>query len=200
MSSTNRSGTKRKKFDTYITPEPVVERFLDCWEEDLKQDRPDDYQFLYFPECRWLDPAAGGGADWGMTYHDVIKRRYRPNVIDTVDIRPDSLAQIKQDYLTVDLPSYDVIITNPPFSLAIQFIEKSLSLAEPDGYVIMLLRLNFFESKRRFEFFNTYTPERCYVHHRRISFTRDKKTDSIPYMHAVWRKGFYPDYTKLKVI
>lgn len=100
---------------------------------------------------------------------------------------------------------------------AIPIIEKALDDVAENGYVIMLLRLNFFGSKERKPFFDKYIPEWCFVHHARIGFT-DKKdesgyvlfdkngqtkrgsTDSIEYMHAVWRKGYKPEYTKLVVI
>lgn len=43
-------------------------------------------------------------------------------------------------------------------------------------------------------------PVTAYVHNRRMSFTDDGKTDSIEYMHAVWKKGEKPEYTRLKII
>ncbi len=64
----------------------------------------------------------------------------------------------------------------------------------------MLLRLNFFESKKRKEFFDKHMPEYSIVHHKRISFTPDGKTDSICYQHCIWRKNYNPEYAKLKVI
>jgi hypothetical protein len=81
----------------------------------------------------------------------------------------------------------------------------------------MLLRLNFFGSQERKSFFDKYMPEWAFVHRKRISFT-DKKdkdgyvvldkyghakrgsTDSIEYMHAVFKKGYKPEYTKLVII
>ena len=43
-------------------------------------------------------------------------------------------------------------------------------------------------------------PKYCFVHHRRISFTDDRKTDSIEYAHFVWQKGYNEQFTQLKVI
>lgn len=68
------------------------------------------------------------------------------------------------------------------------------------GYVVMLLRLNFFGSSQRLDFWQKQLPIWAYVHHRRFSFTDDGKTDSIEYMHAVWQKDTAPDFTMLKVI
>lgn len=110
-----------------------------------------------------------------------------------------------------------MIITNPPFSIAVPIIEKALEDVNDNGYVIMLLRLNFFGSKERKSFFDKYMPEWCFVHHIRVGFV-DKKnadgyvcfdkygkpkrgaTDSIEYAHFVFKKGLKPAYTKLVVI
>lgn len=64
----------------------------------------------------------------------------------------------------------------------------------------MLLRLNFFGSIARFEFFSKYRPKYCYVHHERMSFTDNGKRDSIEYCHMVFKKGYSGKYTKLRVI
>ncbi len=134
-----------------------------------------------------------------MTYPAIIKEKLGIEV-DTFDIREDSLAAIKGDYLTNTMPGYDVIITNPPFYLALEIIKKALSEVNDNGYIVMLLRLNFFGSNARFDFFKEHLPTWCFVHHRRFSFTDDGKTDSIEYMHAVWEKNHIPEFTKLKVI
>lgn len=63
----------------------------------------------------------------------------------------------------------------------------------------MLLRLNFFGSQQRLAFWNKTMPICVYVHSKRMKFTK-KGTDSIEYIHAVWQKGKYPVFTKLKVI
>ena len=34
-------------------------------------------------------------------------------------------------------------------------------------------------------------PKYIFVHHQRMSFTEDKKTDSIEYAHFVWQKREY---------
>lgn len=150
-----------------------------------------------------LDPAAGGEEKFPMSYPVAINNYYRVpvNHIKTIDIRQDSLAEVKDNYLTIKL-NYQpyVIITNPPFNLALEFINKALINVRTGGYVIMLLRLNFLESKIRKDFFNQYMPQWIFVHHKRISFTENKGTDSVAYAHFVWQKGYYPEFAKLKVI
>jgi len=147
-----------------------------------------------------LTPVLGGGKGSLMSYPQAIKELYGVDV-DTIDIREDSLANTKEDYLTTQ-PGYrpSIIITNPPFFLGKEIITKALDDVADNGYVIMLLRLNFFGSKDRKPFFYNNMPATTYVHHRRFSFTPDNKTDSIEYMHAVWKKGININQTCLKLI
>ena len=56
------------------------------------------------------------------------------------------------DYLTTEFAQQDVIITNPPFSLTVEFLTKSLSELAPDGTLAYLQRVNFLGSKLRVPF------------------------------------------------
>jgi hypothetical protein len=192
MSSTNR-GYDRHKSDYYITPIREIEKFL----PEFSSLEP------YSLKGIWFDPCSGGDKDNPMSYpvscEKILGKRLR-----TMDIRDDSLADIKGDYLATNIlrlkfrPS--VIITNPPFNLSRDIIEKSLQLVKDGGWVIMLLRLNYFGSDSRKDLWEKHMPKYCFVHSKRISFTPDGKTDSIEYAHFCWKKGYYPEFTQLKVI
>jgi len=197
MSSTNR-GYDRHKSDYYVTPLEPIREFLVEFLVDEKIDRPDR---LY-----WLDACAGGEVKeeqiiTHMSYPVILEELCSPVVITTLDIREDSPAEIKSDYLTWNKhkDEYDIIITNPPFNLAEQVIRKALSDVKDSGYVIMLLRLNFFGSVTRKPLWEEFMPKYCYVAHKRISFIKGS-TDSVEYGHFVWQKGYTPEFTKLKVI
>lgn len=202
MSSTNR-GVDRHKTDYYITPHQAIRDFLSAWLYDLKQ-QPDYNNVAERPDrTRWFDPCAGGDVDNPMSYPAVLEEEFAPAVLATMDIREDSKAETIMDYLTYQKQEgdkYDVIITNPPFYLAKEIIEKALNDVEDDGYVVMLLRLNFLGSQARFDFFQDNMPESIYVHHKRIGFTEDGKTDSIEYAHMVWRKGRKENTSTLSII
>jgi hypothetical protein len=201
MSSTNR-GYDRHKTDYYVTPPKAIEEVLGHWFGDLQGEFHDDIHGIADrPDKKlWLDPCAGGDAKHAMSYPIVLEKHFGI-IPQTIDIREDSLAERKENYLFATITEKPhVIITNPPFYIAKAVIEKALLDVVDDGYVVMLLRLNFFGSNERFEFFQQQLPVWSYVHHRRFSFTDDKKTDSIEYMHAVWQKGNCPDFTMLKVI
>jgi hypothetical protein len=148
----------------------------------------------------WLDPCAGGDDKHDMTYPWVLENELGINNVLTLDIRENSLADRKGDFLNyLDIPDVDITITNPPFNIAEQIILRSFDVTQKDGFVIMLLRLNFLGSKARKPFWDKYPAHRIYVHHKRMSFKDEAGTDSIEYAHFVWKVG-HKGETLLKVI
>lgn len=177
MSSTNR-GRSRNISDYYITPEEEINKFLDSFLGDSD----------YCKDFDVLDPCAGGDSNHLMAYPNALLKRGFKN-ITTIDVRPDSKADIKGDFLQLELQkSYDFIITNPPFYIAEEVIKKAMKNVVDGGWVIMLLRLNFMGSQNRRDFWLKYPPLGIYIHSKRMCFTGDGKTDSIEYAHFVWRK------------
>jgi hypothetical protein len=174
MSSTkrNKEGFERATFDYYPTPEWVVHRLLEK---------------ISLPGGVWFEPCAGDGA--------IVKavNQVRQDVKwDLNEIQPDMCKRLSDelpqcsltnlDYRTVSKRSSTpkVVITNPPFALAMEFIEKSLEL-DPD-YVVFLLRLNFLASKARAKFMSS-----------RPSFIRTGQGDSVDYAWFVWSKTKQPN-------
>jgi len=191
MSSTNRSRVRDTHIaDYYITPTDEISKFL------KEFNKVDSYHLKY---GKILDPCAGGDINTPMSYPEALKAWN--SRIDTIDIRKDSRAKLKADYLLTDCKNkYDLIITNPPFNIAIDIIEKALDNVAPGGIVVMLERLNFFGSDKRKSFWDKHLPIYSFIHHKRMSFTPNGKTDSIEYCHMVWKKGCNPLYTLQKII
>ena len=174
MSSTNRGG-KRTPADYYPTPGWCVHRLLEA--ADL-------------PGGRWLEPAAGDGhiiRAVGDVRDDVTW--------SAVELREDCLAALEDavghsgsvhigDFLEVDADTAKpaVIVTNPPYSIAMEMLESALGV---DGaVVVMLLRLNFLASARRAPLMRRFPPD-VYVLPNRPSFS-GKGTDSIEYAWFAW--------------
>jgi hypothetical protein len=184
MSSTNRkASTERHVSDYYITPVKTIELFLKKFLE---------IEGNVFGSV--LDPCAGGDEKNAMSYPSALENIGVQDVV-TVDIREDSLAAIKENYLEIFFnDEFDVIITNPPFYLAQEIIEKAFEDVRENGYIIMLLRLNFLGSQKRKLFWEVFPPKYVFVHSKRISFFTDPKgnsvTDSVEYAHFVWQEGW----------
>ena len=188
LSSTNR-GYERHKSDYYVTPQHEIVNFLNHFK------RVEDFDFDNI-----LDPCAGGDESHEMSYPEALSN-FGLDDVTTVDIREDSKAEIIADYRDLELDqSFDLIITNPPFKIARDIIEKGFEDLTEDGFLIMLLRLNYFGSRKRFDMWQNFMPKYTFVHHKRLSFTDGGGTDSIEYAHFVWQNNKNPDFTKLKVI
>ena len=159
MSATNR-GAKRRERDAYSTP-------YWCTEAIMGQ--------LVIPEgSSVLEPCVGKEAIW-----EVLSRFFHEADMDWFEIERG------QDFLNGlhGNTRYDFIITNPPFSLAQEFVDKSLSLA---NCVIMLLPQSFFGSQGRKEWWQKHPPTAQFILSRRPSFTGDGRTDSEVYSWVVW--------------
>ncbi len=190
MSSTKR-GNDRHVSDYYVTPVNDIIQFL----LEFATCEPDAFDGII------LDPCAGGDETNFMSYPTALRQLFNDNLdIRTIDIRSDSRAEVKDDFMDISLKYRpNIIITNPPFFLAEDIIRKSLKDISDNGFVIMLLRLNFYGSVKRKPFFDEFMPKYSFVHHKRISFTGGA-TDSIEYQHCVWQKGYHPEFTRLKII
>lgn len=187
MSSTNR-GAKRAAYDFYATPLDVVEKLLAV--EDISSAKT------------ILEPSAGKG-----NICQVIRENGGGNIkLDAVEIRSEEEEVLKQycddvimgDFLTIDIDKkYDLIIGNPPFSHAMQFIQKSMDLLEEDGKLIFLLRTAFLESKSRYQFWQDNPLSNLFVLAKRPSFD-GISTDSTSYSWFIWDKKTMKQ--KIKVI
>jgi hypothetical protein len=216
MSSTNR-GNARNENDFYVTPIPEIIHFLNELAEDV--DLSDIMSIV--------DPCAGGDADTPMSYPTAISKSPHFDkwvMVHTLDIREDSRATIKDDYLARKLNGGcpDMVISNPPFTFAMEFVQKALDDVCSGGLVIFLQRLNFFGSQKRLPFWNANMPQYTYIHSTRMGFKTERSedlriametaagkvprkkdvgaTDSIEYAHFVWVKGINPKFTMTRVI
>lgn len=177
MSSTSRGG-KRSPSDNYGTPLWCVHRALEA---------------IDLPDGRWVDPCAGTG--------NIIQavRMLRPEVQwKSYEVRPECLeplVNIDSNPTIVDFTSVNlrprpcqVVIMNPPYRHAQEFIEKSLQFAD---HVVVLLRLNYLGSQVRNTFMRNDCPD-VYVLPNRPTFSADGRTDSIEYAWMVWKKHQKP--------
>ncbi len=197
MSSTNR-GSERNKEDYYYTPIQTIQDFWKkfCEVENLA------YRHFNFV----LDPCAGGDNERPCAYPEALKmfefnfthefNFVKKTTFLTFDIRADSKAEFKCDYLLLNEDFHirpELIISNPPFKLFEDFIIKSFNIIKSEGYIIFLLRLNATGGQdRRIRFWNKYKPKAIYVHSKRPCFMKGS-SDSCEYGHFVFQCGFTGD-------
>jgi len=103
------------------------------------------------------------------------------------------------DFLSLPGKNVDAdIVTNPPYSLAQEFVEKAMDVVAPGHKVAMFLKLTFLETAKRRELFKKYPPKTVYVASQRIACWpngRPTGQSMVCYAWFVWQKGFSGDTT-----
>lgn len=118
---------QRKKSDFYETPYSMTRQFLDA------------LHVKNIEHTHVCEPACGHGAITKVLIEKNFDR------VTNYDI----IGNLKLDYLEDDY-TYDCVITNPPYSLADEFIEHALD--NNTSYMIaLLLPLNYLQGVRRYE-------------------------------------------------
>ena len=111
-----------------------------------------------------LEPCVGGGH-----IAEILKTTYPKATIDCYDLvdRGYPNTQVKDFLNLVTTKKYDNVITNPPYSLAQEFLEKSFEVLKPKGKIAMFLKIQFLEGSKRKELFKKYPPKIIYVFSKR---------------------------------
>lgn len=185
LKGTNLAGTsttrERADEDYYATPCNSTEALLN------------NVKF----EGKFLEPCIGGGH-----ISEVIKKYYPNNEVIGYDLVDRGYPNtIVSDYLTNDFgeDKYDSIITNPPYSLAQEFLEKSMSIINKNGKIAMFLKIQFLEGVARKEMFNKYPPKYVYVFTKRQNPLRNGSpvdengkawASTMCFAWFVWEEGF----------
>ena len=145
----------------------------------------------------FLEPCVGGGH-----IAEIIKKYYPNNKFVGYDLIDRGYSNtIVSDYLTNDFKNekYDSIITNPPYSLAQEFLEKSMSILNKNGKVAMFLKIQFLEGVARKAMFDKYPPKYIYVFTKRQNPLRNGSpvdengkawASTMCFAWFVWEEGF----------
>ena len=158
-----------KKSDFYETPYTLTRKFLDV-----------EYFNKNSTVC---EPACGGGA-----ISKVLNEYWEDDNITAYD---------KETNFLWDYNDYDYIITNPPFSLAFEFIQKAKQLAK--SKFALLLPLSYLHGKKRFDEIYSdrdYGLEKVYVFTRYPMLGEPLREDGkyntgmMVYAWYVWTNGY----------
>lgn len=150
---------------------------------------------------RFLEPCVGNGniievvkdecKNFSTFYGvDLIDRGYESTII------MDFFEWSK--YFKENNRQVDAIITNPPFSMAQEFIEECMELLSDNGQMAMFLKIQFLEGVKREDFFKKYPPKYIYVFRSRMATWNngnerdpDGKRWATTMCHCfmIWEKG-----------
>lgn len=174
MSATNR-GSERLPLDAYYTPAWCTKRALE------------NIPLPFGRGVTWLEPCAG---DRSISYLISQSLSGTGTQLEEDDIAWGEGGNFfeKRGLAGVYGSAYDVIFTNPPYSIANQFLSHALGLARN---VVFLMRLNYLAGHKRAEFMRDFTPD-VYVLPERPSFTGDGKTDATEYAWMHWKQDSKP--------
>lgn len=138
---------EREEHDFYATPANATRLFLDNHKINAKT---------------ILEPACGQGH-----ISKVLEEYFPETEIISTDLINRGYGNAGIDFLENDFEKTDVVITNPPFKLAKEFIEKALTIANKE--VIMFAKIQFLETESRKKLFKNTPLKYVYVHSKRVS-------------------------------
>lgn len=138
-----------------------------------------------------LEPACGDGS------MSRVIEKYNPVV--SYDLIYRGYGSGSRDFLKSPYLSYSNVITNPPYKLALEFVNTSKLVA--DKKIAMFLKTTFLEGERRYSMFQDrdFPLKRVYQFCRRVnlykngqSMRRGKKIASgmIAFAWFVWERGY----------
>ena len=85
------------------------------------------------------------------------------------------------DFLKATENPYGAIITNPPYKIALKFIEKALDISDEGTKIAMFLKLTFLEGKRRKPLFRDNDGDFTAI---------PNNGNAIAYAWFVWEKSY----------
>lgn len=177
LGSSNHVPEEREAFDYYATDPKAVEMLL-----ELEQ----------FAPVIW-EPACGEG------HISKVLQAHGYQVISTDLVYRGFGDPEPLDFLKETLDGFEGdIITNPPYSTGLEFVQRALESVRPGGKVAMFLKVQFLEGQKRGAFFKNTPPRIVYISRSRISCAKNGDFERFPdsaiaYAWYVWEKGFTGD-------
>ncbi len=177
LGSSNHVPEEREAFDYYATDPKAVEMLL-----ELEQ----------FAPVIW-EPACGEG------HISKVLQAHGYKVISTDLVYRGFGDPEPLDFLKETLEGFEGdIISNPPYSAGLEFVQRALESVRPGGKVAMFLKVQFLEGQKRGAFFKDTPPRTVYISRSRISCAKNGDFERFPdsaiaYAWYVWEKGFTGD-------
>lgn len=189
LGARNTASCDRVNNDFYATPPFVVKELLK--QLDLLSIKLDN---------TILDPCVGMGH-----ILDTIPNTYNKKGLDIVD--RGWKGTIIQDFLLYEEKQPNTsIILNPPYNIALEFIEHCLDLVDDNAIVCAFLKIQFLETIKRYNFLIKNPPLYVMPYAKRVGcgangkFIKEGKGNSAcMFAWFVWKKG-NKDLARIKLI
>ena len=175
LGSSNHALENREAFDYYATDPKAVEMLL-----ELEQ----------FAPVIW-EPACGEG------HISKVLQAHGYEVISTDLVYRGFGDPEPLDFLKETLDGFEGdIITNPPYSVGLEFVQRALESIRPGGKVAMFLKVQFLEGQKRGAFFKDTPPRTVYISRSRLSCAKNGDFERFPdsaiaYAWYVWEKRIH---------
>lgn len=181
LGASNHTIKDRQNEDYYATDPHAAELLLEI--EDLDKNVP-------IWECSSGENHLANvfkGHGYKVRTSDIVKRTETTEVLD---------------FLSDDVYDWNGnIITNPPYKMVSEFVEKAMRIIHKGNKCIMFLKLQFMEGKQRRKLFEKYPPKTIWVSSSRIMCAKNGKFDemiagggsAVAYAFYVWEKGYKGD-------
>ena len=144
LMASSHAKSNRADLDLYVTPPKMID-------ELIRKGSEYGYEFadnIWEPAC-------------GLKHLSNRIKELKPNVkiinSDITNRGNESIAEI--DFLAYDGPKFDGdIITNPPYKFANDFYRKCCESITDGHWVWMFVKIQFLETKKRYEIFKEFKP------------------------------------------
>lgn len=159
LGSSNHALENREAFDYYATDPKAVEMLL-----ELEQ----------FAPVIW-EPACGEG------HISKVLQAHGYEVISTDLVYRGFGDPEPLDFLKETLDGFEGdIITNPPYSVGLEFVQRALESIRLGGKVAMFLKVQFLEGQKRGAFFKDTPPRTVYISRSRLSCAKNGDFERFP--------------------
>lgn len=164
----NPSAGYRTENDFYATDPQAVNDLFNA----LSKYDPD---FNNFSPRTFLEPCVGNGniAKATTDYFLFSLKRNENSQCTFIDLVDRGYPNTKvQDFLLFESmqpqTKFDLIVSNPPYSLALEFVQKSLQHLSDHGYLAFFLKIQFWEGEKRKQFLLDNPPAFCFPFAKRM--------------------------------
>lgn len=170
----NHSDSVRQEHDFYATPSSAVEALLGVEK---------------FCDQIWECAV-------GLGHISSVLKAHGHKVLETDLV--DRMGKETSDFLEDNRDWAGDIITNPPYSKALDFVRHSLGVVKTGHKVAMLLKITFLEGQERRKMFDVTPPKKVWVFSKRITCAKNgdfltTKSSAVCYAWFVWEKGYTGD-------